>query len=302
MARRVSPYLIDSKRHGVAAPQPFGSGPRAAGPRQGIVAELHASRKPWSGGCRQTMIALERRLAGSADGGRVDSTEEHIAFRPALIVEDDEATQHRLARLLLELVGTADDVTVVSSVAAAKAVVSSLKPRLALVDIGLPDGSGLELIDWVETHHPNTTTVAISAWGHEEVALAALRSGAVGYLMKERDDVELRAALQSIRRGGALIDPLLARRILAHVSLASRDDATPALATTDSPGKRDISLSERESEILQFVARGFSNREIANLTSLSRFTIEGYTKSIYRKLAVSSRTAAVFEAKAMGLL
>ena len=66
--------------------------------------------------------------------------------------------------------------------------------------------------------------------------------------------------------------------------------------------KGGMPLSERESEILHFVARGFSNREIAELTGLSRFTIEGYTKSIYRKLAVSSRTAAVFEAKAMGLL
>lgn len=247
------------------------------------------------------MIAVERGLAGPADGGRVDSTGEHIAFRPALIVEDDEPTQRRLAHLLLELVGAAEDIAVVDSVAGAKAAVSTVKPRLALIDIGLPDGSGLELIDWVETHHPDTTTVVISAWGHEEVALAALRSGAVGYLMKERDDSELRAALQSIRRGGALIDPFIARRILAHVSLTSKAEA-PGLAAADPSGKRDISLSERESEILQFVARGFSNREIANLTSLSRFTIEGYTKSIYRKLAVSSRTAAVFEAKAMGLL
>nr|WP_233175384.1 response regulator transcription factor [Dyella sp. ASV24] len=248
------------------------------------------------------MIAPERCSAAWADGGRVDSTGEHIAFHPALIVEDDEATQRRLAHLLLELVGAADDITVVSGVAAAKAVVSALKPSLALVDIGLPDGSGLELIKWVETHHPDTTTVAISAWGHEEVALAALRAGAVGYLMKERDDLELRAALQSIHRGGALIDPFIARRILAHVSLASKEDAAQGLVAAHSPEKRDISLSERESEILQFVARGFSNREIANLTGLSRFTIEGYTKSIYRKLAVSSRTAAVFEAKAMGLL
>lgn len=230
------------------------------------------------------------------------STGEHIALSPVLIVEDDERTQARLVHLLHELVGTTDDITVTDTVADAQALVLSLKPRFALVDIGLPDGNGLELIDWVERHHPDTTTVAISAWGHEEVVLAALRAGAVGYLMKERDDVELRVALQSIRRGGALIDPLIARRILAYVGLASKENSATPVPQVESSTRSDTSLSERESEILQFVARGFSNREIADLTNLSRFTIEGYTKSIYRKLAVSSRTAEVFEAKALGLL
>jgi len=230
-------------------------------------------------------------------------TGEHIALGPVLIVEDDEPTQQRLIHLLSGVVSKTDDIAVASGVADAKAIVSSLQPRLALVDIGLPDGNGLELIAWVEHHHPATITVAISAWGHEEVVLAALRSGAVGYLMKEREDAELRAALQSIRRGGALIDPLVARRILAFVSLKSTEQHTPTPpSSVEEVFKGGMPLSERESEILHFVARGFSNREIAELTGLSRFTIEGYTKSIYRKLAVSSRTAAVFEAKAMGLL
>ncbi|WP_284321714.1 response regulator transcription factor [Dyella acidisoli] len=219
-----------------------------------------------------------------------------------LVVDDDESTQQRLVRLLSDLLGATHDIAVADTVADAKAIVPVFKPRLALVDIGLPDGNGVELIGWVENHHPDTTTVAISAWGHEEIVLAALRAGAVGYLMKERDDVELRAALQSIRRGGALIDPLIARRILSYIPFVSKDNLAPSVSPTESLVRNDISLSERESEILQFVAQGFSNREIADLTGLSRFTIEGYTKSIYRKLAVSSRTAAVFEAKSMGLL
>ncbi|PXV54075.1 two component transcriptional regulator, LuxR family [Dyella jiangningensis] len=232
----------------------------------------------------------------------MDSTGDQVAFQPALIVEDDALTQQRLDRLLRELVGETGGITAVDGVAQAKAAIGGVKPALALVDIGLPDGSGIELIDWIASHHPDTTTVAISAWGHEEVALAALRVGAVGYLMKERDDAELCAALRTIRRGGALIDPLIARRILAFVpQMPSEGEAAP-VAAAEPRDKRDIALSERESEILQFVAQGFSNREIADLTGLSRFTIEGYTKAIYRKLAVSSRTAAVFEAKAMGLL
>lgn len=230
------------------------------------------------------------------------STGELIALSPVLVVEDDERTQRRLVRLLADMLGATHDIAVADTVAQAKAIVQVSKPRLALVDIGLPDGNGVELMGWIENHHPDTTTVAISAWGHEEIVLAALRAGAVGYLMKERDDAELRAALQSIRHGGALIDPLIARRILAYIPVAPEQGHMPAVPVTESRGRGDIVLSERESEILQFVARGFSNREIADLTGLSRFTIEGYTKSIYRKLAVSSRTAAVFEAKSIGLL
>ncbi|GLQ97799.1 response regulator transcription factor [Dyella mobilis] len=229
------------------------------------------------------------------------STGDHIAFDRVLIVEDDARTQRRLAQVLLELVGSIDNIAVADSVASAKTMVSSSAPNLALVDIGLPDGNGLELISWIDQHHGDTITVAISAWGHEEVVLAALRSGAVGYLMKERDDAELVAALHSVRRGGALIDPLIARRILAFVQLSPTEPFTPTLSA-QAQKRNEAALSERESEILQFVAQGFSNREIADLTGLSRFTIEGYTKSIYRKLAVRSRTAAVFEAKSMGLL
>jgi DNA-binding NarL/FixJ family response regulator len=136
--------------------------------------------------------------------------------------------------------------------------------------------------------------------------LAALRAGAIGYLLKERDDIELSLALQSIRRGGAPIDPTIARGILALLQL-SAGPAAPATSSTEAAGAEAAerpghALSERESEILRLVARGYSNREIAELTALSRFTIEGHTKAIYRKLAVGSRTAAVFEANSRGLL
>jgi DNA-binding NarL/FixJ family response regulator len=227
---------------------------------------------------------------------------EGIDLGRALIVEDDAATQERLARLLVELLGTDADIVIANDISSAKERIAAHKPGVALIDIGLPDGSGTDLIGWLQIHHPSITTVVISAWGHEDTVLAALRAGAVGYLLKEREDIELSLALQSIRRGGAPIDPFIARRILTL--LAENPASAPASeeSATHAPETNEHALSERESEILRLVARGYSNREIAKLTALSRFTIEGYTKSIYRKLAVNSRTAAVFEAKAMGLL
>jgi DNA-binding NarL/FixJ family response regulator len=106
-------------------------------------------------------------------------------------------------------------------------------------------------------------------------------------------NIELDLALQSVQRGSAPIDPFVARRILTLLPAV-----LPAAA---SAGDENV-LSEREAEKLGLVARGYSNREIADLTALSRFTTEGYAKAIYRKLAVSSRTTAVFEAKSRGLL
>ncbi|MEW9573475.1 response regulator [Rhodanobacter sp. Si-c] len=216
-----------------------------------------------------------------------------VALDPALIVEDDVATQQRLARLLATAADSDTRIAVASSVAEAKAHIAGRTPAIALIDIGLPDGSGIDLIHWLRHRHPEAATVVISAWGNEEIVLAALQAGATGYLLKERDDVELQLALQSIQRGGAPIDPFVARRILTLLPAAQ-----PAAAASD----EGHALSERETEILRLVARGYSNREIAELTALSRFTIEGYTKAIYRKLAVGSRTAAVFEAKSRGLL
>jgi DNA-binding NarL/FixJ family response regulator len=215
-----------------------------------------------------------------------------VPLAPALVVEDDPALQARLQRLLQALSPEAPAAVVAGSLAAARDAAARHAFALALVDIGLPDGSGVTLIAELQASHPATTCVVVSAWGQEDIALQALRAGAIGYLLKERDDAELLHALHSIQRGGAPIDPSIAGRILRTLAL----DTAPASPPPPSP------LSEREHQILTLVARGYSNREIAELTTLSRFTIEDYTKSIYRKLAVGSRTAAVFEAQSKGLL
>ncbi|HZY34869.1 MAG TPA: response regulator transcription factor [Rhodanobacter sp.] len=232
----------------------------------------------------------------------MESPDNRIDLSPTLIVEDNAAMRQRLLKLVAGLVGSDVQVTTADSIASAKVMLDEDAKGLALIDIGLPDGNGIELIAWLHTHRPQVTSVVISAWGHEDTVLAALRAGAIGYLLKERDDLELSLALQSIRRGGAPIDPIIARGILALLQLPADPVVTGANATEAAATHPGHALSERESEILRMVARGYSNREIAELTTLSRFTIEGYTKSIYRKLAVSSRTAAVFEAKSRGLL
>lgn len=217
---------------------------------------------------------------------------------PVLIVEDDAAMRQRLQGLIAGIRPDAR-VELAANAAAAKVHLQQTAFGLALIDIGLPDGNGIELIARIQTQCPGTACVVITSWGDEETVLSALRAGAIGYLLKEREDAELGIALQSIHRGGAPIDPFVAKRILETLSGSGSPQAVPAASK---PVSADDALTNREEEILRLVARGYSNREIAELTQLSRFTIEGYTKSIYRKLAVRSRTAAVFEAKSLGLL
>lgn len=220
--------------------------------------------------------------------------DEAVALTPALIVEDDPAMQCRLTRLVADIAQSDAPIATAGSIAAARRILDDRHFAFALVDIGLPDGDGRDLIAWLHDHRPAMTVVVISAWGDDAVVLAALKSGAIGYLLKEREDSELALWLRSIERGGAPIDPTVACRILTL--LPAQPPARKSEPSTD------LHLTAREREILELVSRGHSNREIAERLALSRLTVEGYTKAIYRKLAVGSRTAAVHEAKSLGLL
>lgn len=212
-----------------------------------------------------------------------------------LIVDDDAASLARLARLVAELLDPQPvRLRTAANLADARDLLQRESFALALVDMQLPDGTGTDLIAWMQQQATQAQAVIVSAFAEEEAIFAALRAGAVGYLLKDRDDIELRVALRSLQRGGAPIDPMIARRILAFVPAA-----TPAAAPAPAAS---VPLSERELGILGLVAQGYGNREIAELLSLSRLTIEAHTRNIYRKLAVGSRTAAVFEARVLGLL
>lgn len=211
-----------------------------------------------------------------------------------MVVEDDEPGQWRLCGLLGAIVGEGLVASVVGSVGEAQAAARAETFDIALVDIGLPDGNGVEFIAWVRKWHPEISCLVITSWGDGDTVLAALRAGAIGYLLKDRDDAELSRALQNVQQGGAPIDPFVARRILTVLPDAAAE-AKPAATAGEA-------LSGREHQILDLVAHGHNNRQIAELTGLSRFTIEDYTKRIYRKLAVGSRAAAVFQAQARGLL
>lgn len=216
---------------------------------------------------------------------------------PVLVVEDEPLLQQRLRGVLLQLGYTPDALVFVASLAEARACLAVQPVALALVDLALPDGNGMTLIEQMRVDDPCLGILVVSAWSSEEAVLAALRAGATGYVLKERDDIEVSLSIRSVLRGGAPIDPFIARRILDFLP----QQVPAALSAAANPAPLEV-LTEREVQILRLVADGMSNREIAEQIFLSRYTVEGYIKQIYRKLAVSSRTKAVLEARARGLL
>lgn len=216
-----------------------------------------------------------------------------------LLVDDEPPLLARLSRILRELGHEPDTLRSAGDIAQAKVLVDGTRFAMALVDLGLPDGNGVELIHWLRARDAELPILVISAWSTEEMILDALRAGATGYVLKERDDIEIAVSLKSALKGGAPIDPFIARRILALTGMTRA--LAPASNAADGRAFREA-LTEREFGILELVAKGMSNQEIAESLALSRFTVETHVKRIYGKLAVHSRTEAVHEARVRGLL
>ncbi|WMD21585.1 response regulator transcription factor [Achromobacter seleniivolatilans] len=220
---------------------------------------------------------------------------------PVLLLEDEPLISLRLEGLLLRLGYTRDDLVFASTLAEGRACAARLPIAVALVDLGLPDGNGLELIAEMHAANRECVIVVVSAWSSEDTILAALRAGAVGYVLKERDDLEVLLSIRSALQGGAAIDPFIARRLIQEFR---SQPAAASGADIDSDAETESSgqLSRRETQILRMVAEGLGNREIAEQLTLSRHTVERHIKHVYRKLRVSSRTKAIHTARVSGLI
>ena len=217
---------------------------------------------------------------------------------PVLVVEDEPLIQQRLARILAQLGYQPDMLCFASTLAAARQLAAQRHYALALVDLGLPDGNGTALIAALRAQDAAMGILVISAWSTEEAILQALRAGATGYLLKERDDLEVMLSIRSVLRGGAPIDPFIARRVMIEFQ---QQPASPAVAPM-AAASEDDALSPREIDILQQVANGLSPRETAERLHISRHTVEAHIRNIYRKLSVNSRLRAITEARARGLM
>ncbi len=161
-----------------------------------------------------------------------------------------------------------------------------------LVDLGLPDMSGIEIIREAARRYPDTDAMVVTVFGDEEHVLASIAAGATGYLLKDSLPEEFVDVIKELRAGGSPISPVIARKLLKK--LRPVNDVAPSL---DQPA-----LSARESEILSLISKGFRFTEIAALLEISPHTVTTHVKKTYQKLAVHSRGEAVYEASRMGLI
>lgn len=185
-----------------------------------------------------------------------------------------------------------------------------------LTDLGLPDGSGLDVIRHAIRLHPACEALVISMFGDEDNVLSSIEAGALGYIHKDCTPDDIARTILDMRAGASPISPMIARRVLAKyrmrqvhpipddIPAASARAPKPERALPDMPdgvSPRSI-LTPREQEVLALIARGFSYSEVARLQSLTVHTVRTHIKNMYAKLSVHSKTEAVFEATRMGLL
>lgn len=208
-----------------------------------------------------------------------------------LLVEDEPATRERLAGIVGSVPGLDLRAAIGDRQSALAWLASNEAPRVLLVDLELPDGSGIDVIRAARQASPVTEAMVISVFGDEAHVVAALEAGATGYLLKDSTAEEIAAAILKLIAGESPISAAIARHLLR------RFQPEPKQPPPSAPH-----LTPRETEVLQLIAKGLSYSRIADTLSMSTNTVPSYVKQIYRKLEVNSRGEAVFEAMQMGLL
>ena len=163
---------------------------------------------------------------------------------------------------------------------------------LALCDLGLPDGDGTDVVARLHELQPEVLSVVVTIHDDDEHLFPALQAGAYGYILKEQPRELIIEQLQRIAQGEPPLSPSIARKVIKYFA------SMPKPVTDNLP---EVSLTERESEVLLRVAKGYTLPEIGVQLGLSRHTIADYVKQIYRKLNVSSRAEAALEAQRLGL-
>ena len=178
-----------------------------------------------------------------------------------------------------------------SSVAAALALVELHTFDLGLIDLGLPDGSGVAVVRALRQKRPESSSIVVTIFDDNEHLFPALKAGAQGYLLKDQSTDWLARQLQGMAEGQLPLSPAVARRLLRHFR-------QPPAATGDDLAE----LSPREREVLGLLAQGVHIADIGKALAISRHTVGDHVKSIYRKLNISSRAEAALRARSMGLI
>lgn len=231
------------------------------------------------------------------------------ALLSIIIIEDEPEFRRRFETIIQEepsmrLVGSA------GTKREGQALIERENFDVMLIDLGLPDGSGIDLIRQVSAQRPDVDIMVVTVFGDEQHVVSSIEAGATGYILKDSTAADVISCIRLLRAGGSPVSPVVARSVLRAIRNGMSDAAprpadagagvgnlfAPAGPTEPNP------LSARETEILQLLAKGMSFNEIGDILGISPHTVTAHIKKIYRKLQVHSRGEAVYEAGQMGLL
>ena len=223
-----------------------------------------------------------------------------------LIVEDEPEFLRRFSDAVLRDPAL-QLVAAVSTGMDGKAMLDLHAPNVLLVDLGLPDIGGVEVIRHAAAHQPDCDVLVVTMFGDDAHVVESIEAGATGYLLKDASPERVATSIHEIRAGGAPISPGIARRILTRFRLTVRLEPVPAPPLQQAPPEplpdaRASPLTPRETELLRLTAKGLTFDSIGELLEISPHTVVSHVKKIYRKLAVHSRSEAVYEASQLGLL
>ena len=206
-----------------------------------------------------------------------------------ILIADDHLIIRQGLRLILETEDGFELVGEAADGAEALRLCHELHPEVALMDLRMPGMDGLTAIERLRTELPDIAVVILTTFNEDDLMLRGLRAGAKGYLLKDTDRETLFNAIRAAARGETLLKPEILARLLSRVDV-------PATAA-DGP-----QLTEREREVLAAVARGERSKEIAYLLGITERTVKAHLASIYNKLGVDSRAAAIATAAQKGWL
>jgi len=209
------------------------------------------------------------------------------------VVEDDLGSR----KLLVSTLQADPDYIVIAEFSEGKTAIAAiphLAPDIVLVDLGLPDISGIDVIRKLKALNSDCNVLVVTTFGDEKTVTSALEAGADGYLLKGTALEELRRDIRFLQSGGSPLSPMVARKLLNKL----QSNVTDVRAEAGG----DTTLTRREQDILEMIAKGFSYTETSKICGIAPATVHSHLKSIYRKLEVHSKTEAVYEARRRSLI
>lgn len=207
-----------------------------------------------------------------------------------VLLADDHAVVRAGIRQFLE---QAPDIQVIAEAddgAIARTLIQQYQPDVAVLDIQMPQASGIEVTRWARANYPEVGVLVLTAYDDDPYVVAVLRAGANGYVLKTSSPAEIVQAVRDVYEGKSVFNPVITQKLLSH--MVSQRQAVPAYEA----------LTERELEVLTLAGKGYTNKAIGVQLGISDRTVQGHLAKSYAKLMVSGRTEAVMKAVSLGLI